>query len=208
MVEMSETAHILRHATARSLVVLDEIGRGTSTYDGISLAWAVAEFLHDRVGSLSLFATHYHELTELARLKPHIRNCSVAVKENGHDVVFLRRVVEGAANRSFGIQVAKLAGLPDSVLARAREILAGLEPGASDAVVTSGPLPARRARSVARGDSAQVSLFGEEAPERTEPSADPVLAELLGLQLDTLSPIEALNLLYALQRRARRRGRG
>ena len=103
MVEMSETAHILRHATERSLVILDEIGRGTSTYDGLSIAWAVAEFLHDEIGAFTLFATHYHELTELPRVKPRVRNFNIAAKEWQDEIVFLHKVIEGPANRSYGI---------------------------------------------------------------------------------------------------------
>jgi DNA mismatch repair protein MutS len=131
MVEMNETANILNNATARSLVVLDEIGRGTSTYDGISIAWAVAEHLHGDAGAgpRTLFATHYHELTKLAESRPRLRNWSVAVKEWQDEIVFVRRVVPGAADRSYGIQVARLAGMPPAVVQRAREILGGLEAG-------------------------------------------------------------------------------
>jgi len=131
MVEMNETSNILNNATARSLVVLDEIGRGTSTYDGISIAWAVAEHLHGTgtEGPRTLFATHYHELTKLSGSLVRLRNWSVAVKEWKDEIVFVRRVVPGAADRSYGIQVARLAGMPPSVVTRAREILAGLEIG-------------------------------------------------------------------------------
>ncbi len=127
LVEMSETAYILGHATPRSLVVLDEVGRGTSTYDGVSLAWAVAEDLHDVIGCRSLFATHYHELTALAARLPGVHNYTMAIAERGHEIIFLRRVVPGGADRSYGIQVARLAGLPERVVERAREVLAGLE---------------------------------------------------------------------------------
>jgi len=131
MVEMNETANILNNATTRSLVVLDEIGRGTSTYDGISIAWAVAEHLHGAgdAGPRTLFATHYHELTRLAGRLARLRNWSVAVKEWNDEIVFVRRVVPGAADRSYGIQVARLAGMPPAVVSRAREILSGLETG-------------------------------------------------------------------------------
>jgi DNA mismatch repair protein MutS len=131
MVEMNETSNILNNATTRSLVVLDEIGRGTSTYDGISIAWAVAEHLHGggESGPRTLFATHYHELTKLADSMPRLRNWSVAVKEWKDEIVFVRRVVPGAADRSYGIQVARLAGMPPAVVQRAREILGGLEAG-------------------------------------------------------------------------------
>ena len=131
MVEMQETANILNNATPKSLVVLDEIGRGTSTFDGISIAWAVAEYLHNQPGvkAKTLFATHYHELTDLALTMPGVRNYNVVVKESGDRIVFLRKIVEGAADQSYGIQVAKLAGLPESVIRRANEILANLEEG-------------------------------------------------------------------------------
>jgi DNA mismatch repair protein MutS len=146
MVEMNETANILNNATTRSLVVLDEIGRGTSTYDGISIAWAVAEHLHGAgaKGPRTLFATHYHELTQLAQSLPRLRNWSVAVKEWKDEIVFVRRVVPGAADRSYGIQVARLAGMPPAVVARSREILSGLETGQglpAKAVTTSGGVP-------------------------------------------------------------------
>ena len=127
LVEMQETANILNNATRQSLVVLDEIGRGTSTYDGISIAWSVAEYLHNRVGAKTLFATHYHELTDIALMLPGVKNCNVLVKETGDKIVFLRRIVPGAADKSYGIQVAHLAGLPGEVVQRAKEILANLE---------------------------------------------------------------------------------
>jgi DNA mismatch repair protein MutS len=127
MVEMNETANILNNATARSLVILDEIGRGTSTFDGLSIAWGIAEHLHDTIGCRALFATHYHELTDLERTRPGILNLNVAVREWNDQIVFLRKIVPGRADRSYGIQVARLAGLPDSIIARAKEILANLE---------------------------------------------------------------------------------
>ena len=130
---MNETAMILHHATEDSLVILDEIGRGTSTLDGLSIAWAVGEYLHDEVKAKTLFATHYHELAELALTRNGVRNFRVDVREEKDRVVFLRRIVEGEADRSYGIQVARLAGLPDTVLRRAGEILKGLEEGEFDA---------------------------------------------------------------------------
>ncbi len=155
MVEMNETANILNNATARSLVVLDEIGRGTSTYDGISIAWAVAEHLHGdgSAGPRTLFATHYHELTKLAADRPRLRNWSVAVKEWQDEIVFVRRVVPGAADRSYGIQVARLAGMPPAVVQRAREILGGLEAGSG--------LPAKASAAPAQG---QASAASKKAP--------------------------------------------
>jgi DNA mismatch repair protein MutS len=127
MVEMTETANILNNATSRSLVVLDEIGRGTSTFDGLSLAWSIVEYLHNRAGAKTLFATHYHELTELAQRLPRLKNFNVAVREWRDQIVFLRKIVEGGTDKSYGIQVARLAGVPKEVLERARQILANLE---------------------------------------------------------------------------------
>jgi DNA mismatch repair protein MutS len=161
MVEMNETANILNNTTGRSLIILDEIGRGTSTYDGLSIAWAVVEHLHrDAVrGPRTLFATHYQELTQLEKPLPRLRNFSVAVKEWNDDIVFVRRVVPGAADRSYGIQVARLAGLPLSVIDRAKTILARLE--GDD---TSIELPAPQARprkkiSVKPADDSQLDLL-------------------------------------------------
>ena len=163
MVEMNETANILNNATDRSLIILDEIGRGTSTYDGLSIAWAVVEHLHrapDR-GARTLFATHYQELTQLAKHLPRLRNFSVAVKEWNDDIVFVRRVVPGAADRSYGIQVARLAGLPLSVIDRAKTILAKLESDDTDVTLpTAAPQAKPRKKiSVAPADDAQLSLL-------------------------------------------------
>ena len=127
MVEMNETANICNNATARSLVILDEIGRGTSTFDGLSIAWSVAEFLHDETKARTLFATHYHELTELEMTRPGVRNYNVAVREWNDQIIFLRKIIKGGADKSYGIQVARLAGLPPSIISRAKEILSNLE---------------------------------------------------------------------------------
>jgi DNA mismatch repair protein MutS len=187
MVEMTETAAILHNATRRSLVVLDEIGRGTSTFDGVSIAWAVAEHLHDVIGCRTLFATHYHELQDLARERRAVRNLTVAVREVGEKVVFLRKLVEGGASRSYGIEVAKLAGLPGEVLARAREILRNLEAMEVD---EGGHAALARGRRRRPEPESQLALFG--AP-------DPALAELArllaALEVDALRPLDALNLL-------------
>ena len=129
MVEMNEAANILNNATARSLIILDEIGRGTSTFDGISIAWAVAEYIHNRLRAKTLFATHYHELTELALTLKGVKNYSIAVREWNDEIIFLRKILEGSADRSYGIQVARLAGLPIDVIERAKEILSNLESG-------------------------------------------------------------------------------
>jgi len=193
MVEMAETAAILHHATRDSLVVLDEIGRGTSTYDGLSIAWAVAEHLHDRIGCRTLFATHYHELTDLALEKPRVRNASMGVQEVAGRVVFLRTLLEGGSSRSYGIEVARLAGLPAPVVRRAREVLGNLEAGELDAA--GHPRAARRETRPLD----QLVLFG--------PAPGSALAQLLetlkAVRLDTLTPLEALNLLAVLQTKAR-----
>jgi len=194
MVEMTETANILHHATRKSLVVLDEIGRGTSTFDGLSIAWAVAEHLHDRVGARTLFATHYHELTDLAREKPRVKNCSIAVREQGGRVIFLRKLIAGAASRSYGIEVARLAGLPPEVLARARELLKNLEAGEFDEA--GRPRLARHATgapkvdAAPRADDSQLGLFG--GAKSPAPVTHPVLDALDAFSVDTSSPLEAL----------------
>ena len=160
LVEMNETSNIIHHATAQSLVILDEIGRGTSTYDGLSIAWSVAEHLHDKIGALTLFATHYHELTEMANTHPAARNFTVAVREWNDEIVFLHRIVEGAADRSYGIQVARLAGLPAGIIDRAKEILGRLEAGGSKAEVFSTPTAVKPRRSRAREGEQMMPGFG------------------------------------------------
>jgi DNA mismatch repair protein MutS len=177
MVEMTETANILNHATRSSLVILDEVGRGTSTYDGLSIAQAVVEHLHDspRLGCRTLFATHYHELTALSERLPRVRNRRVEVLEEGETVRFLHRVVPGGADRSYGIHVAALAGLPSGVIARARQVLAELE----------------RQRPLEPPDQ-QLGLPMEMTP-------DPLRKELEEIEPDTLSPLEALQKLYELR---------
>ena len=176
MVEMRETASILAKATRRSLVVLDEVGRGTSTFDGVSIAWAVAEQLHDAIGARTLFATHYHELVALAETRPRVRNVHVAVREDDRkrEIVFLRRVVPGGASRSYGIDVARLAGLPARAIERAREIMAKLEGGAQLAA------------------SPQLSLLPSAPPS-------PALARLAAIEVDRTTPLEALQLLAELK---------
>ena len=201
MVEMRETAEILTQASPRSLVILDEIGRGTSTFDGLSIAWAVAEYLHDvpALGARTLFATHYHELADLALLRERVRNGHFEVREWGEDVVFLRRLVPGEASRSYGIQVARLAGLPAPVIQRAREVLRALE---------SGEL---RMREVAGGGAAdpQLGLFAGAAPPRrpTEPRRAPPSARCsrrcARLDPERTAPIDALLLLQRLRGRLR-----
>ncbi len=180
MVEMRETSAILASATRRSLVILDEVGRGTSTFDGLSIAWAVAEHLHDAIGARTLFATHYHELIALAASRPRVRNVSAAVREHAGEVVFLRRIVPGGASKSYGIDVARLAGLPASVVSRARTMMDTLEAGGS-------------AKPVA--PPAQLSLL---APS-TKPAALALTARLAAIDVNRTTPLEALQLLAELK---------
>jgi DNA mismatch repair protein MutS len=182
MVEMIETANILNHATPRSLLILDEIGRGTSTYDGLSIAWAVVEYIHNHPGlkARTLFATHYHELTQLSDLLPGVRNYNVAVTESNNQVVFLHRIVPGGADRSYGIHVAQLAGIPRPVILRASEILKQLESTSGTAV------------QIDPGATQQMVLF---------PETNPILDELKKLDLNTIPPIQAINLLYEWQKK-------
>lgn len=201
MVEMTETANILHHATARSLLVLDEIGRGTSTFDGLSIAWAVAEHLHDRTGARTLFATHYHELTDLSREKPRVKNCSVAVKEVDGKVVFLRKLVPGGASRSYGIEVAKLAGLPSEVIARARRILANLESGELDAEGHPRMVHAPGTGRLVERAAPQLPLFVAEPAPTLSPAKRAVLEALEAVSVDATTPLQALNLLAGWKRR-------
>jgi DNA mismatch repair protein MutS len=180
--EMSETASILNNCTARSLVVLDEIGRGTSTFDGMSIAWAVLEHLH-ALRPRTLFATHYRELAALASEMERVKNLNVLVKEWGDKIVFVRKVVEGVSDRSYGIQVARLAGLPEPVVKRAKEVLASLENG--------GPGLLNKGGTAARSD--QLDLFAE--------SARSLIGELAGIDTERLTPIDALRALDELKRK-------
>jgi DNA mismatch repair protein MutS len=185
MVEMVETANILQHATQRSLILLDEIGRGTSTYDGLSIAWAIAEYIHDRaqLGARTLFATHYHEMTQLEHQRTGIKNYRVAVQELGGDVVFLRKIVAGKADRSYGIHVAKLAGLPPDVIHRAQAVLSQLE----------------------RPESARSGLTQEQSPLTSDslPQPHPIIEEVKQIDLFSMTPLDALNRLAEFQRIAR-----
>jgi DNA mismatch repair protein MutS len=196
MVEMRETAEILTAATHRSLIILDEIGRGTSTFDGLSIAWAVAEHLHDSpdLGARTLFATHYHELADLARTKTRVDNAHFEAREWGDEVIFLRRLAPGAASRSYGIQVARLAGLPESVIERARTILGNLEGGELDErgrprIAESGDLEER--------SDDQPSLFQSSVPG-CDPSERAALDLLQRIDPDRTTPLEALELLSRL----------
>jgi len=183
MVEMSETSAILHAATARSLVLLDEIGRGTSTYDGVAIAWAVTECLHNSIGCKTIFATHYHELTQLTEELEHVRNFNVAVREVGEEIVFVHRLEPGGADRSYGIHVGRLAGLPDPVVTRAWQVLKLLEAG-HHVAKQQAPAPL---------DATQLGLFVLQP--------DPLLLELDGLDVNSLSPLEALNRLAEWKKR-------
>ncbi|MCJ7655930.1 MAG: DNA mismatch repair protein MutS, partial [Dehalococcoidia bacterium] len=190
MVEMVEAANILNNATPKSLIILDEIGRGTSTYDGLSIAWAVAEFIHNhpRLRAKTLFATHYHELVELAGFLPRVKNFNVAVAEEEEKVIFLRKVIPGGADKSYGIHVAQLAGLPASVVHRAEEVLAGLENGQTQQKQTKTVRPRKESPP-------QLALFGDKSP---------IIEEISQLDIDSMSPLEAITRLYELKRKATR----
>jgi DNA mismatch repair protein MutS len=191
LVEMVETASILNQATARSLILLDEVGRGTSTFDGLAIAWAVSEELHERGhGAKVLFATHYHELTALADRLERVRNFHVAVREWNDEIIFLHKVRPGGTDRSYGIQVARLAGLPASVIDRAKAILAELQNERADLSVALGP-------SQRAPESAQLALF--------PPTSNPILQELAGLDVASLTPLQGLNLLASWQQRLKTR---
>ncbi|MDQ3996006.1 MAG: DNA mismatch repair protein MutS, partial [Gemmatimonadota bacterium] len=202
MVEMAETSAILHTATARSLVLLDEIGRGTSTYDGVSIAWAVSEHLHDGVGCKTIFATHYHELTQLADELHAVRNFNMAVRETGDQVLFLHRVEPGGADRSYGIEVGRLAGLPEGVIGRAREVLRLLEAEqlgrAANYELRPDAIgaPADRSSQTTAPDD-QFTLFAALVPH-------PVVERLRTLDPNTMTPIEALGVLAKLTDEARR----
>jgi DNA mismatch repair protein MutS len=185
MVEMTEAANILNNATPRSFIILDEIGRGTSTYDGLSIAWAVAEFIHNHpeLGTKTLFATHYHELVDLAGILPRVKNFNVAVAEEGDKVIFLHKIVPGGTDRSYGIHVAQLAGLPKSVIVRAQEVLAELE-----------SRPSKISKVLRRKASLQIPLFSK---------GSLLTEDVARLDIDSMSPLEAITKLYELQRMAR-----
>ncbi|MDH5187155.1 MAG: DNA mismatch repair protein MutS, partial [candidate division WOR-3 bacterium] len=184
LAEMNETANILNNATSRSLVILDEVGRGTATYDGLAIAWAVVEYLHGNssLQAKTLFATHYHELTDIATILPRVKNYNFTVKEYQDEIIFLRKLVEGKSDRSYGIAVAKLAGLPREVIDRAKIVLEEFEKGEELSV-----------KSIAPDKTSQISLF--------YPQANPILDELGKIDLNKLTPIEALNLIAEFQKK-------
>jgi DNA mismatch repair protein MutS len=205
MVEMEETANILNNATPQSLIIMDEIGRGTSTFDGLSIAWAVAEYLHDlqNKGVKTLFATHYHELTELARSKQRVKNFNIAVKEWNETIIFLRKLVEGATNRSYGIQVARLAGVPSSIISRAKKVLTTIEDDSEGLNRSLGQnlenLTREKTGSAAKDSDkrkkpVQLSLFKK--PQH------PVIQRLQNIDISVMTPLEALNLLHELTEQA------
>ncbi len=201
MVEMTEVANILRNATSKSLLILDEIGRGTSTFDGLSIAWAVIEHISNTklCGAKTLFATHYHELTELEGKIPGVNNYCIAVKEKGDDIVFLRKIVKGGADKSYGIQVAKLAGVPDSVIARAKELVEELSDADITAAVKDLTAPKKKEKIVYdQVDMAQMSLFD------TVQDND-IVEEIRGLDLSNITPMEAMNILFNLQNKIKNR---
>ena len=203
MVEMNEVANILRNATSKSLLILDEIGRGTSTFDGLSIAWAVVEHISNPklLGAKTLFATHYHELTELEGKLDSVNNYCIAVKEKGDDIVFLRKIVKGGADRSYGIQVAKLAGLPDSVIDRAKEIAEQLL--ANDITDTVKSISVdnghkHKKEHLDEVDMTQISLFDTVKD-------DDIIDELRSIDIGNMTPLDALNKLYQLQNKVKNR---
>ena len=203
MVEMNEVANILRNATSNSLLVLDEIGRGTSTFDGLSIAWAVVEHISNPklLGAKTLFATHYHELTELEGKLHNVNNYCIAVKEKGDDIVFLRKIVRGGADKSYGIQVAKLAGVPDSVIERAKQIVEELSANDITAVTKNLAVETgtkKKKEKLDEVDLAQMSLFDTVKD-------DDILEELKNVDLSNMTPIDALNKLYELQNKIKNR---
>lgn len=200
MVEMSETSAILHNAGPKSLVLLDEIGRGTSTYDGVAIAWAVTEHLHDRLGCKTMFATHYHELMQLPERLAHARNMNVAVRETGDTVVFLHRLEAGGTDRSYGIHVAQLAGLPDQVVGRAREVLLTLE--GEHRMVPGQPPATDEGQLALFGDRPKRATKGGNPPRTSAPASDPIRAALAALDVEQLTPLEALNRLAELKRQA------
>ena len=193
MVEMTEVANILRNATASSLLILDEIGRGTSTFDGLAIAWAVIEYISNPriLGAKTLFATHYHELTELEGSLAGVNNYCIAVKEKGDDIVFLRKIVKGGADKSYGIQVAKLAGVPDPVIARAKELVEEL--AQADISLKPKAVPVEMEMEME-----QISLFDTVKD-------DDIITELREMDLSNITPLDALNIMYRLQNKIKNR---
>lgn len=191
MVEMNEVAQILRYATSDSLIILDEVGRGTSTFDGMSIARSVVEFINEKIKAKTLFATHYHQLIELENVMPEVKNYSVAVKERGKEVIFLRRIIPGGTDRSYGIHVAQLAGLPKKVISRAEEIL--LEYDGFD-------------KNAHCAEQADVNTKSEKKNYQESLFTQSLCQSLISMDVMTMTPLEALNALYKLQEEAKREG--
>jgi DNA mismatch repair protein MutS len=191
MVEMNETSNIMNNASERSLIILDEVGRGTSTFDGVSIAWAITEYIYQHIRARTLFATHYHELTELALLFPGIKNFNIAVKEWGDEIIFLRKIIEGGTDKSYGIHVARLAGIPKEVIQRARIILDNLEAATLD--INGKPKFAPMNAAQTKKEPAQLRLFASKQ--------DAIIEEIKRLDTTRISPIEALNKLDELKKR-------
>ena len=205
MVEMNEVANILRNATSNSLLILDEIGRGTSTFDGLSIAWAVIEHISNTriLGAKTLFATHYHELTELEGKINNVNNYCIAVKEQGDDIVFLRKIVKGGADKSYGIQVAKLAGVPDIVINRAKEIVEQLTDNdiiekVQNISINTTSTQKNKTKTYDEVDLSQMSLFDTVKDED-------IIKELMDINISNLTPLDALNTLYQLQNKLKNR---
>ncbi|MCH7589869.1 DNA mismatch repair protein MutS, partial [PVC group bacterium] len=195
MVEMIEVANILNNATHKSLIILDEVGRGTSTFDGVSIAWAVAEYIHDErhVGARTLFATHYHELTELELLLPKVKNYNISVKEWDDEIIFLRKIVPGGTDKSYGIHVARLAGLPKVVIERAKEILANLEMASLDEKgLPSFAKAPSGAPSVSKADSGQLTFYQD--------LKHPIVEKIEKLDVDRMTPMEALQFISEIKK--------
>ena len=200
MVEMNETANILNHATDRSLIILDEIGRGTSTFDGVSIAWAVTEYIHDHLKARTLFATHYHELTELGQVLPSVKNFHVVVREWGDGIVFLHKIMEGLTDKSYGIHVARLAGIPREVVSRAKVILSGLEA----LTLNESDRPRFAVKQPKPGDVQQLALFVPAPPPPSTPVRPKLIDDLAEIDVNGLTPIEALQKLAELRDRAQK----
>ena len=199
MVEMIEVANILNNATHKSLIILDEVGRGTSTFDGVSIAWAVAEYIHDErhVGARTLFATHYHELTELELLLPKVKNYNISVKEWDDEIIFLRKIVPGGTDKSYGIHVARLAGLPKVVIERAKEILANLEMASLDEKgLPSFAKAPSGAQSVSKADSGQLTFYQD--------LKHPIVEKIERLDVDRMTPMEALQFISEIKKETKK----
>jgi DNA mismatch repair protein MutS len=201
MVEMSEVSNILENATKNSLIILDEVGRGTSTFDGLSIAWAVVDYISKRIGAKTLFATHYHELTELEGKLNGVKNYCISVKEHGEDIIFLRKIIRGGADQSYGIQVAKLSGLPEEVVLKSKEILKKLEESDINKGIKGNINDEVAVSSTVKPDTndkaAQISLFDFRESE--------IIAEIKSMDILNITPMDAMNYLYKLYQKVSRK---